>query len=153
MSKSSFLYVTYIRTTPQRLWEALTGPEFNKQYWFGMHQESDWEAGKSWKLVFADGRIADTGEVLAVEPPTRLVLKWRNEFRPEVKADGDTICTFVIEPDGEMTKLTVTHEADGDKPQHMLIDAVSQGWPKVLSSLKSFIETGRALPGTDHLPR
>jgi uncharacterized protein YndB with AHSA1/START domain len=149
MSKQSFVYVTYIRTDPERLWQALSKPEFTRQYWFGAHQESDWKPGASWTLVFADGRVADAGEVLEIDPPRRLVLKWRNEFRPEVKAEGYTRCTFEIERDGEMTRLTVTHEAD--KP-HKLIDAVSQGWPKVLSSLKSLLETGSALPRTDRLP-
>ncbi len=151
MSKASFVYVSYIRTTPEKLWEALVNPEFNRQYWFGAHQESEWTKGAEWKLVFADGRVADAGEVVEVDPPRRLVLKWRNEFRPEVKADGFTSCTFEIERDGELVKLTVTHEAA--TAAHKLIDAVSKGWPLVLSSLKSLLETGEALPRTDQLPR
>jgi uncharacterized protein YndB with AHSA1/START domain len=150
MTDQTFIYVTYIRTSPERLWDALTQPEFTRQYWFGSHQETNWTVGSSWKLVFADGRVADTGEVLEIDPPRRLVLKWRNEFRPEVKAEGYTRCTFEIEPEGEMVKLTVTHEAD--RP-HKLIDAVSIGWPRVLSSLKSLLETGQGLPRTDNLPR
>ncbi|HZB92351.1 MAG TPA: SRPBCC family protein [Stellaceae bacterium] len=150
MSESRFVYVTYIRTTPEKLWQALTEPEFTRQYWFGMHQESDWTPGSPWRLVFGDGRVADTGAVLESDPPRRLVLKWRNEFRPELKADGDTRCTFLIERDGDMTKLTVTHEADGP---HKAIDAVAQGWPQVLSSLKSFLETGKALPRTTTVPK
>ena len=84
MTNSEFIYVTYIRTTPEKLWTALTNVEFMKQYWFGMHCECDWKAGSSWKLVFADGRIADAGEVVEVDPPRRLVLKWRNEWNPEM---------------------------------------------------------------------
>lgn len=150
MAEKTFVYVTYIRTRPDRLWEALTTPEFTKRYWFGAHQETDWRPGSSWKLVFADGRVADTGEVLEIDPPRRLVLKWRNEFRPEVKAEGYTRCTFEIDREGEMVKLTITHEAE--RP-HKLIEAVSNGWPRVLSSLKSLLETGEGLPRTDELPR
>jgi uncharacterized protein YndB with AHSA1/START domain len=150
MSKAEFVYVTYIRTTPEKLWEALTHEEFTKQYWFGFRQETDWKRGSSWKLVFPDGRVADAGEVLEVDPPRRLVLKWRNEFKPEVKADGYTRCTFEIERDDEMVKLTVTHEAE--RP-HKLIEGVSRGWPQVLSSLKSLLETGKGLPRTSEPPK
>jgi uncharacterized protein YndB with AHSA1/START domain len=143
MAKTEFIYVTYIRTTPEKLWQALTQEEFTKQFWSGFRQETDWKQGSSWKLVFPDGRVADSGKVLEVDPPQRLVLEWRNEFRPELKADGHTRCTFAIERDGELVKLTVTHEAE--RP-HKLIEAVSQGWPHVLSSLKSLLETGRGLP-------
>jgi uncharacterized protein YndB with AHSA1/START domain len=83
MARTEFIYVTYIRTTPEKLWEALTSWEFTKQYWAQL--ESDWRPGK---LTFAEGRTADAGEVLESDPPRRLVLKWRNEFRPELKADG-----------------------------------------------------------------
>ena len=141
MAKTEFVYVTYIRTTPDKLWDALTQEEFTKQYWAA--SISDWKKGSPWKLVFPDGRVADAGEVLEVDPPRRLVLKWQNEFRPELKADGYTCCTFEIEPENDMVKLTITHEAE--RP-HKLIDAVSGGWPRVLSSLKSLLETGKALP-------
>jgi uncharacterized protein YndB with AHSA1/START domain len=97
---SSFVYVTFIRTTPERLWTALTNPEFTRQYWFGMHQNTDWIAGSAWQLVFPDGRVADTGEVVEIDPPKRLVLKWRNEFRPELKAEGYSRCTIELEPIG-----------------------------------------------------
>ena len=150
MASDSFIYVTYIRTTPEKLWEALTKPEFTTQYWFGVHQETDWKQGSSWKLIFDDGRVADTGEVLEIDPPRLLVLKWRNEFKPEVKADGYTRCTFQIEREGEMVKLTVTHAAD--RP-HKLIEAVSAGWPRVLSSLKTLLETGQGLPRFDKSPK
>jgi uncharacterized protein YndB with AHSA1/START domain len=150
MASETFIYVTYIRTSPDQLWDALTKPEFTQQYWFGSHQETDWKPGSSWKLIFSDGRVADSGEVIEIDPPRRLVLKWRNEFRPEVKAEGYTRCTFAIEREGEMVQLTVTHEAD--RP-HKLIEAVSNGWPRVLSSLKSLLETGKGLPRTDELPK
>lgn len=139
---NAFTYVTYIRTTPERLWEALTEPEFHQQYFLGAQMESDWKKGSAWKMAYADGRVTDSGEILDIDPPRRLVIKWRNEFMPEVKADGYTRCTFVIEQEGDMMKLAVTHEADGP---HKLLEHVSKGWPLVLSSLKSLLETGKGL--------
>ena len=139
-----FVYVTYIRTTPETLWDHLTKPEFIRVYWFGVSAESDWKQGSSWRLIFADGRVADTGEILEVDRPRRLVIKWRNEFKPELKAEGYSRATFVLEPADDVVKLTVTHEID--RTGSKFIEAVSGGWPSVLSSLKSLIETGQALP-------
>jgi uncharacterized protein YndB with AHSA1/START domain len=141
---SQYIYVTYIRTTPQKLWDALTRPEFLRQYWFNMTQESDWKVGAAWKMLFEDGRVADAGEVLEIDPPRRLVLKWRNEFRPELTAEGYSRCVYDLEPDGEMMKLTITHSID--KNGAKFVEAVAGGWPKILSSLKSLLETGTPLP-------
>jgi uncharacterized protein YndB with AHSA1/START domain len=140
LSASKFVYVTFIRTTPERLWSALTTPEFTKQYWFGMHCESEWKAGSSWRLMFQDGRVADAGEIVEAEPPKRLVIKWRNEFRPEIKAEGYSRCTIDLEPTGQAVKLTITH--DMERPGTKFIEAVSGGWPRILSNLKSLLETG-----------
>jgi uncharacterized protein YndB with AHSA1/START domain len=79
---SCFVYVTYIRTTPDRLWEALTTSEFMKKYWFGVAFDTDWKAGSSWTMLYPDGRVTDTGEIVEIARPSRIVLKWRNEFRP-----------------------------------------------------------------------
>jgi uncharacterized protein YndB with AHSA1/START domain len=142
-AQSTFVYVTYIRTSAEKLWSALTKPEFARQYWFGMHMESDWKPGAAWKLIFTDGRVADTGEVLEIDPPHRLVVNWRNEFRPELKAEGPATCTFELEPKGEVVKLTITHSSA--KANSKVIVAVSGGWPKILSNLKSFLETGKPI--------
>jgi uncharacterized protein YndB with AHSA1/START domain len=141
MSKSEFVYVTYIKTTPDKLWYAITNPEFMKQYWLGTHCESDWKAGSTWKMVSESGQITDSGEIIEINPPKRLVIKWQHEWRPELKAEGYSHCTFEIEPVGDATKLTVTHVIDR-KPSK-LIEAVSGGWPKILSNLKSLLETGQ----------
>ena len=138
---STFVYVTYIRTTQERLWTALTTPEFQKQYWFGVHQETDWKPGSAWKMVYPDGRLTDSGEVLEIDPPKRLVLKWRNEFRPELTAEGYGRCTMELEPVQGVMRLTITHTID--RPASKLIEAVSGGWPKILSNLKSLLESGR----------
>ena len=139
-----FVYVTYIRTTPEKLWEALLQPEFTRQYWSGVWADCEWKKSSPWKLLFPDGRVADTGEVLEIEPPRRLVLKWRNEFMPEMKAEGYSRCTIELEPQGQVVKLTITHEID--KTGSKFIQAVSGGWPSILSSLKSMLETGEPLP-------
>jgi uncharacterized protein YndB with AHSA1/START domain len=139
-SANKFVYVTFIRTTPERLWSALTSSEFTKQYWFGMQVESQWRAGSAWQLKFQDGRVADSGEIVEAERPKRLVIKWRNEFKPELKAEGYSRCTMDLEPQGEAVKLTITHEME--KPGTKFIAAVSGGWPLILSNLKSLLETG-----------
>jgi uncharacterized protein YndB with AHSA1/START domain len=149
MSKSSFVYVTYIRTTPEKLWRALIEPEFTKQFWYGTWQDCSWKQGASWKIMMPDGRIADSGEVLEIEPNKRLVLSWRNEFT-EMRDEGYSRMTYLLEPQGEMVKFTVTHEMD--RPQSKLIDAVSNGWPSIIASLKSLLETGESLAATRHWP-
>ena len=141
---TNFVYVTYIRTTPEKLWQALTNAEFTKQYWFGFHPETTWNPGSPWKLIHPDGRISDTGEVIECVKPKRIVLKWRNEFMPELKAEGDTRCVMELEENGEMVKLTISHSMERDNSQ--FIGRVSGGWPQILSSLKSLLETGKALP-------
>jgi uncharacterized protein YndB with AHSA1/START domain len=147
---SQYVYVTYIRTTPQKLWDALTSPEFQKKYWFDMHQESEWKAGSPWKMVFSDGRVADAGEILESDPPRRLVIKWRNEFRPELTAEGWSRCVYELEEDAGVVKLTITHSIEKEKAK--LIEAVSGGWPRILASLKSYLETGAALARTHQNP-
>src|ERR1700747_1352074 len=140
MARSTFVYVTYIRTTPQRLWSALTDAEFMKQYWFGVHCESQWISGSAWTMVYPDGRITDSGEIVESDPPRRLVIRWQNQFRPELKAEGDSLCTMELEPSGPAVKLSITHTIERDPSK--LIAAVSGGWPKALSNLKSLLETG-----------
>ena len=142
-----FVYVTYIRTTAEKLWDALLQPEFTRVYWFGIWQDCEWKQGSSWKMMHPDGRVTDAGEVLEIEKPKRLVLKWRNEFRPELKAEGFSRCTIEIEPSPQGMKLTITHEIDKDRSK--LIEAVSGGWPRIVSSLKTLLETGQPMPSTD----
>jgi uncharacterized protein YndB with AHSA1/START domain len=146
-----FVYVTYIRTTPERLWDALTKPEFTQRYWCGTWQDCSWQVGAGWRLMIPDGRVGDAGEVLEIDPPRRLVLKWRNEFRPELRAEGFSRATFTIEPSGEAVRLTVIHEID--LPHSKLIEGVANGWPAILSSLKSLLETGESLAQTREWPK
>ena len=144
--QSKFVYVTYIKTTQERLWSALIDPAFTQQYWLGARPEAEWKVGGAWKIVYPNGRVMDTGEILEFQPPKRLAIKWRNEWKPELKAEGWSLCVMEVEPAaGEAVKLTVTHSiarADSD-----FIKAVSGGWPQILSNLKTLLETGTlALP-------
>lgn len=143
---SQFVYVTYIRSTPEKIWEALTTPEFQRKFWFGMHQEGDFKPGSQWRLMFPDGRVADSGEILESDPPRRLVIKWLHELRPELREEGAARCVMEIEPDGDVTRLTITHSMEREDSK--LIAAVSGGWPRILSSLKSMLEGGAPLPST-----
>jgi len=140
MAGDRFVYVTYIRTTPAALWQALIDPDFTRRYWLGVRHEADWRVGGAWKLILPDGTVGDTGEVVEFDPPKRLALRWRNEFRPELKAEGESRCTMELEPAEDAVKLTVTHSIDREDSK--FIAAVSGGWPKILSNLKSLLETG-----------
>jgi uncharacterized protein YndB with AHSA1/START domain len=141
MARSTFVYVTYIRTTPEKLWSALTTDvEFMKQYWFGVHCQSQWRPGSSWKMVYTDGTISDSGEILEADPPRRLVIRWQHQNKPELKAEGDSRCTLELEPTGSAVKLSIVHTIEREPSK--FIEAVSGGWPKIMSNLKSLLETG-----------
>ena len=147
--ESSFVYVTFIRTTPEKLWSALTDGNQMKEYWFGMHFETEWRTGAEWRMIFPDGRVADTGEILELDRPRKIRLKWRNEFRQELKAEGFALCTIEIEPYGDAVRLSITHAIE--RAESKFIQAVSGGWPKILSNLKSLLETGQVvLTEADH---
>lgn len=140
MSKPKFLYVTYIKTTPEKLWAALTDPATMKKYWFGAFAETDWRPGSKWALKFEDGRVADSGTIIESEPQKRIVIRWINEWKPEIKAEGYSRCTMTMETYQGVQKLTIQHELEGEGTQ--FIEAVSGGWPRILSNLKSLLETG-----------
>ena len=145
MTRSTFVYVTYIRTTPERLWSALTDNQFIEQYWFGMRCESPWTTGSSWKLVSPGGEVFDAGQIVEADPPRRLVIRWQHQNKPELKAEGDSLCTMELEPSGTTVKLSITHTIEREPSK--LIAAVSGGWPKIISNLKSLLETGSIVLG------
>lgn len=141
MEKPEFVYVTYIRTTPVKLWEALTKPELTRQFWGGIINRSDWTSGSKWEHVNeADSDpIYVFGEVLESNPPTRLVMTWVD---PDDVKDASVV-TLELQPIDDLVRLTVIH---GDfKDGSAMQSRISQGWPLVLSSLKSFIETGSGI--------
>jgi uncharacterized protein YndB with AHSA1/START domain len=151
MAESQFVYVTFIRTTPEKLWQALTQPEFTRQFWMNTTQECEWKPGASWRIAKPDGSTADSGEVVEIDPPRRLVLKWQNHMFPEMTAEGVSRLTYALEKQGDSVKLTVTHQMD--RSESKFIKAVSNGWPIILSSLKSLLETGDALAETRQWPK
>jgi uncharacterized protein YndB with AHSA1/START domain len=141
MEKPKLVYETYIRTTPKKLWTAITKPEFTRQYWAGLANVSDWKKGSPWQHVTKGDKpeIYVTGKVLECVPPKRLVLSWAD---PDDLADKSRV-TFEIEPIEDMVCLTVTH--GNFKAGSTMAGKVSGGWPRVLSSMKSFLETGKGL--------
>ncbi len=151
MAESRFVYVTYIRTAPEKLWQALIDPEFTRKYWCDTRQESDFKPGSPWKIITPDGMVTDSGQILECVPHKRLVIQWRNEFRPELKSEGPSRLTYELEQVGSSMKLTVIHEMD--KPESKLIGTVSNGWPHILASLKSLLETGESLTETREWPK
>ena len=141
-SKPDFVYVTYIETTPDKLWHALTDGDFTARYWFGVRLRSDWKVGSSFEMVHGDGTVSDAGRIVEVDPPRRLAYTFVN-LSETYRNDKPALATFELEPYGKLVKLTLTHE--GFAPDGKMLPAISRGWPAILSSLKSLLETGRAL--------
>jgi uncharacterized protein YndB with AHSA1/START domain len=143
MAGSAFVYVTYIRAPQQKLWDALTDQEFNRKFWFGYYQQSTWKNGASWTLRFPDGAVNTTGEILECDAPRRAAFSWFSECSPERKADGESRCSYELEPVGDSIRLTVSHRSE--RVDSVMIRAASESWPKIIASLKSMLETGSAL--------
>jgi uncharacterized protein YndB with AHSA1/START domain len=129
----------FIRSTPKKTWEAISKPKFARQYWAGMSNVSDWKRGSKWEHHSPENEVWITGEVLECEPPRRLMLTWAD---PDDLKDKSRV-TFEIEKVGKSVCLTVTH--DQFKAGSKMAGKVSWGWPRVLSSMKSFLETGKGL--------
>ncbi len=153
MKKPSFVYVSYIATTPEKVWQAFVDTDVMRQYWIGSSGDcarvnvSDWKPGSAWEHQRVDDtRTVDiVGKVIESIPPRRLVFTWA---RPMDAADDSkhSRVSIDIEPQGDgLVRLTVTHD-DLERDPKML-EGISGGWPKVLSNLKTLLETGRALPG------
>jgi uncharacterized protein YndB with AHSA1/START domain len=142
MSKPQFVYVTYIETTPEKLWEALTSSEFTKQYWFGAEVRSAWTIGSPIALLL-DGETTDSGEILEADPPRRLSYSFKHQKYAELRDEPISRVVFTIEPFGALVRLTVLH--DGFVESGKYLGAVSNGWPAILSGLKSLLEGGKVL--------
>ena len=140
---TEFVYVTYISSTPQKVWDAITMPEFTRQYW-ARNIVSDWKPGSKWDMASIDGAntVNMTGEVLESRPPSRLVLSWVSPENIGNKSEYSRV-TFEIETLGDVVRLNVVH--DQLKAGSEMAKGISGGWPMVLSGLKSFLETGKAL--------
>ena len=142
MSKPEFVYITYIGTTPEKLWEALTSSEFTRRYWFNTELRSDWKVGSAIALVM-DGQTTDVGEILEADRPRRLSYTFKHVSDEELKQEPASKVVFALAPHGKDVKLTLTHEGfvEGGK----MLDGISKGWPAILASLKSLLESGTAL--------
>ena len=142
MSKPEFVYTTYIKTTPDKLWHALTDREFTHRYWMNCTLTSDWKAGSRMTME-RDGEVKNECVILESDPPRKLSYSWVSIFDEDMKKEKPSRVTYVIERRGDMVKLVVTHEgfAGGSKT----LPSVAIGWPMVLSSLKSILETGQPL--------
>jgi uncharacterized protein YndB with AHSA1/START domain len=142
--KTSFVYVTYIRSTPDKVFEAITKPEIARRYW-GHENVSDWKPGSAWQHVRANDQrtVNVVGKVVEAVPPSRLVITWASPSRAD-DPEGTSRVRFDVEPfDGGMVRLTVTH--DELEAGSGMAKGIQQGWPIVLSSLKSLLETGEGI--------
>lgn len=150
MEKPRFVYVTLIKTTPEKLWEALTDPAFTRQYWFNTSVESDWKVGSKMVYRWDNGQISDEGIILQAEPPRLLSYTFHHQLDEALRKEGPSRVTFEIEPlsgkqglRGDAVRLTVTHE---DFPAGSAVfPRISTGWPAILSGLKTLLETGQSL--------
>lgn len=165
MGTREFVHTSFIRTTPEHLWQALTDPTFTTRYW-GVTFESDWQVGSPVVWVLPNGaRIADPAQVVLESDPHRLLSYTWHSFTPEFAAayemdpaevaklaeEPRTKVRFEIEPRGEVVRLTVVHE--GFAPDSALLDSIGGGWSELLSSLKTLLETGEPLPAAEPEPQ
>jgi uncharacterized protein YndB with AHSA1/START domain len=144
MDKPEFVYVTYMSTTPEKVWKALTDPEVTAPYW-GHVNLSDWKPGSRWEHREKDGKgtLKLVGRVVESAPPRRLVITWADP-PDEGRQEKHTRVTFEIELVKGVVKLTVTH--DRLEPGSQMLEGIRKGWPKVLSSMKTMMESGKPLP-------
>lgn len=141
--KTSFVYVTYIRSTPEKVFEAITKPDIARRYW-GHENVSDWKPGSGWKHVRTDeqGTVQLVGKVLETAPPRRLVISWASPSQADNPNATSRVAFDIAEYDG-MVRLTVTH--DELESGSGMATGIQKGWPIVLSSLKSLLETGEGI--------
>lgn len=153
MEKTQFVYAAYIRTTPEQLWAALTQGDFTEKYWFGFRLEAELQAGGKLRILpppDLEDKGDHAGEVLACEPGRKLVYTWQQNDTPEIaqKRDGLSRVTYEITPMGLQVRLRVIHEnllPEDVQTIPNTFQGVNNGWPAVISSLKSLLETGAAI--------
>ncbi|HXD45135.1 MAG TPA: SRPBCC family protein [Pseudolabrys sp.] len=145
MTRPAFVYVTYIAAPPEKVWAALTKPDLTEKYWFGYRVEAGAKAGGRMTAFNPAGRKAHDDPIIESDPPRRLVYGWKPLYK-DLPDEKPSRVTFVLEPFKDQTRLTVTH--DEFEQGSRMFGMISKGWPAVLSSLKSFLETGRGLEPT-----
>jgi uncharacterized protein YndB with AHSA1/START domain len=143
--KPGTVYVTYIAATPEQVWQALTDPAFTRQYFFGFAAEVEPRTGGAFKLLAADGSTHVRGEVVEWSPPSRFSCTWAVKGMGDFGTLPDCLVTYDVEPSGDTVKLTLTESHSWDVPPAILAGGQT-GWPKIISGLKSLLETGKPLP-------
>jgi len=149
--KPKTVYVTYIAATPEKVWQALTEAAFTKQYFFGFAVEIEPKQGGRFRLLWPDGRVHVSGEVAEWSPPRRLAVTWLVEGMNDFGDLPECVISYDIAPSGEAVKLTMSESHSWDVPRDLLRGG-EMGWPKILSSLKSLLETGRPLAAANEPP-
>lgn len=146
MNKPEAVYVIVIAKSPEEVWEGLTSPEFTKQYWHRTEVQSDFKVGSPIRFLLESGQVACEGEILSARHPSELAYTWQFPMNPETKDEAPSRVTFKLEQVGAGTKLTMIHDRfpDGSK----MLGMVREGWPLVLSGLKTLLESGRAVDFT-----
>jgi uncharacterized protein YndB with AHSA1/START domain len=139
--KPAIVYTIYIAATPEQVWKALTTAEFSRNYFSGFAIEADLKVGGAFIARAPDGSEHISGEVIECDPPRKLTVTWNVNWPALVEKLGPTLVTYEIEPAGDVVKLTMLQSHDRDISD----DILSGGWPAILSSLKSLLETGHAL--------
>jgi uncharacterized protein YndB with AHSA1/START domain len=142
--KPAIVYTIYIASTPEKVWEALTRAEFSKKYFFGFAVETELKVGGAFIVRAPDGSLHISGEVIECDPPRRLTVTWNVNWPALVEKLGQTLVTYEIEPSGESVRLTLTESHDRPIDDDILSGG-REGWPAILSSLKSLLETGQRL--------
>lgn len=143
MKRPEHVYETYIRSTPERIWKAITTAEFTRQYFHRMAVESDWKTGSPVRFLYDDGRVGCEGVVREYDPPRRLSYTWRFLFDDALAKERPSTVQFEITPVGDACRLRIVHsDFDADSKVYPMI---SEGWAEVASSLKSLLETGKPL--------
>jgi uncharacterized protein YndB with AHSA1/START domain len=142
--KPAIVYTIYIASTPEKVWEALTSAEFSRSYFFGNAVEVDLRVGGAYVVRTPDGALHISGEVIECDPPRRLTFTFNVNWPALIEKLGPTLVTYEIEPAGDVVKLTLIQSHDRPLSDDILSGG-RQGWPAILSSLKSLLETGTAL--------
>jgi len=145
MKGREFAYETYINCGKERVWEALTNAEFTSQFFYATHVESSWVPGSAIYYRYSNaGEIAVDGKVLEADPPNKLVISWHVNYDEDAKLEAPSRVTFSLQDCGHQTRLRIVH--DQFPEDSVLFNNISKGWPWILASLKSLLETGEALP-------
>jgi uncharacterized protein YndB with AHSA1/START domain len=142
--KPAIVYTIYIASTPEKVWQALTSAEYSKQYFFGNSVEADLRVGGAYIVRTPDGALHISGEVIECDPPKKLTVTFNVNWPALIEKLGPTLVSYEIEQAGEAVKLTLSQSHDRPLSDDILSGG-RQGWPAILSSLKSVLETGKAM--------